>query len=97
MATKLYLNLYDGHYDPDMGMDDYGFAGPSIGPLRSVGGEKKGKRLSVVFSDFADAAKFGIDVATQIIPCHENGLLRIQIPGEKEVFYGQWSLSLGED
>ena len=41
MATKLYLNLYDGHYDPDMGMDDYGFAGPSIGPLEALVVRKK--------------------------------------------------------
>lgn len=84
----LYLKLYNGRYDPNQDMDDFGFEGPSIGPLESVHGTYT-THMMVVFSNLADAAKFGIDVNFPSIPFHED-MLRIQMPGEKEVFYGDW-------
>src|SRR5262245_8326770 len=34
LATgKMYLRLYHGRTDPDQVMDDWGFAGPTFGPL----------------------------------------------------------------
>jgi len=32
---KIYLRLYHGRNDPDQEMDDWGFAGPTFGPLSS--------------------------------------------------------------
>ena len=33
MPGKMYLRLYHGRKDPDQHMDDWGFAGPTFGPL----------------------------------------------------------------
>ncbi|HEY4311067.1 MAG TPA: hypothetical protein VGN12_16570 [Pirellulales bacterium] len=35
-AGKLYLRLYHGRKDPDEDMDDWGFNGPTFGPLSAV-------------------------------------------------------------
>lgn len=33
---KLYLHLFHGRTDPNQDMEDWGFAGPTFGPLNSV-------------------------------------------------------------
>ncbi len=33
MPGKMYLRLYHGRTDPDEQMDDWGFVGPTFGPL----------------------------------------------------------------
>ena len=36
IAGKLYLQLYHGRSEPDQQMDDWGFTGPTFGPLAYV-------------------------------------------------------------
>ena len=36
LAGKLYLQLYHGRTDPAQQMDDWGFVGPTFGPLACV-------------------------------------------------------------
>jgi hypothetical protein len=36
LAGKLYLQLYHGRTDPEQQMDDWGFTGPTFGPLSCV-------------------------------------------------------------
>jgi hypothetical protein len=89
---QLYLKLYNGRYNPVQAADDYGFAGPEIGPLKSIHGTTA--HIMLTFVDSADAAKFGIDPKLPAIPFHD-GMLLHRMPGEDFIFYVEWTLRQG--
>ena len=87
----LYLKLHHGRHDPDQDMEETGFDGPEIGPLRSVGGTYT-THLMLSFVDGADAVKFGVDPAFPAINYHGD-MLAHQMPGDDVVaYYGDWTV-----
>lgn len=87
-----YLKLYNGRHDPEQTMEDFGFAGPEIGPLKSIHGTYT-THFMLSFVDEADAVKFGVDPNFLAIRFHEDMLCH-QMPGESLAYYGDWTVYL---
>ncbi|WMP17297.1 hypothetical protein [Thiothrix lacustris] len=83
-----YLKLYNGHYSPNQGVDDFGFAGSAIGPLKKIHGTDT--HLMLTFAEVADAVKFGIDAKFPVIKFYKGTLIH-RMPGDDDfTFYGDW-------
>lgn len=87
--TGLYLKLLHGRHQPGQDMDDMGFEGPEIGPLKSVHGTYT-THLMLSFVEEADAVKFGIDPAFPVIN-YEDDMLIHRMPDGDFAWYGDWT------
>lgn len=82
----VYLHLFHGRNSPDEDLDDWGFNGPTIGPLRYVH-TTYASHLKFEFLEDEAAAKFGLDP--------EEGELRIvdDMVVYDGKYFGDWSVS----
>lgn len=87
---NLWLHLFHGRDAIDQEMDDWGFNGPTIGPLKYVH-TTYGNHIKLGFVDEADIKKFDLDKIMPDLNVNE-GLVVYQ--GR---YYGDWSVSTERD
>lgn len=89
-VAPVYLHLYHGRVLADTQMDDWGFEGPTIGPLRYVHGTYACDLKFDFTEDSGDAFKrFGFDSQSVRLAYHED---MIPFGG---AFYGDFTVSTG--
>lgn len=99
----LYLRLFHGRVDPDEDLEDWGFDGPHIGPLKYVHGTYT-TELAIEFLDaeetagMSSARSFGIDPSTPFIKYHEDLLcLHGLYYGDFSVYYHAEEIGIPEE
>lgn len=80
----LYLGLFHGRKTPDENMDDWGFEGPLVGPLKYLQVTYMGT-MRLHFENPKDAQLFGLDPASPFLFLTED-LIKIG-----EAYYGDWT------
>lgn len=84
-CAGLYLRLLHGRLDPDQDMNEFGFDGPYIGPLKSAHFTYC-SRVSLIFADGV-----GTGPLPEEIICFKGDLLRFG-----GVYYGDFELTMVE-
>jgi hypothetical protein len=88
MATELFLHLFHGRTHPYEDMDDWGFDGPSLGPLNYVH-TTYGNHVRVCFTSADAELKFFPQPAQY--PDSQDIVMVDDMLAFNGAFYGDWS------